>query len=167
MSKSQHTRLAFTLVEILIVVVILAILATVAIPKFSNASQVARESTMKDDLRFLRNQIAVYRAQHNDVSPGYVGGNTSTTPTHEIFVAQLTETTNIFGVIGGTGTKFGPYLTRMPENPINGKVTVKMITGNDALASDDNYGWLFNPTTSVIRAANSGADNEGKPYLDY
>ena len=40
-------RRGFTLVELLIVVVILGILATIVIPQFSNASQQARENTSR------------------------------------------------------------------------------------------------------------------------
>src|SRR3954471_6340222 len=76
---------AFTLVEILIVVVILGILATVVIPQFSNASQEARENTLKDDLRYMRTQLQVFKAQHRDVAVGYPGANTSAAPTFTAF----------------------------------------------------------------------------------
>lgn len=167
MNKSHYTRTAFTLVEILIVVVILAILAVVAIPKLSNASQIARESTLKDDLRFLRNQTAVYRAQHRDVSPSYPDGNTASTPTNDDFVAQMTKPTNENGVVNGSGHTYGPYLSRMPDNPLNGNVNVKMLAADEEFVSDDNYGWLYKPATNEIRAANSGADSEQKAFLNY
>src|SRR3954447_24016768 len=76
-SRGMRRRRAFTLIEILIVVVILGILATIVLPQFSNASNTARESALKDDLRYLRTQVAVYKAQHHDVAPGYPGGDTS------------------------------------------------------------------------------------------
>ena len=53
---------AFTLVEILIVVVILGILAAIVLPKFSNASAIARASMLADDLRVIRMQVQVYRS---------------------------------------------------------------------------------------------------------
>src|SRR6185295_7253169 len=72
---------AFTLIEILIVVVILGILATIVVPQFSNASINAKENTLKDELRYLRTQIVVYKAQHHDIAPGYPGGDNTATAT--------------------------------------------------------------------------------------
>ena len=59
----NRIKKAFTLVEILIVVVILGILAAIVIPRFSDASHQARESALKDNVRFLRSQIQLYKAQ--------------------------------------------------------------------------------------------------------
>ena len=44
-------RRAFTLIELLIVVVIIGILAAIAIPKFSNTKEKAYVAQMKSDLR--------------------------------------------------------------------------------------------------------------------
>ena len=44
-------------------------------PHFASASRLTRENALKDDLRYLRVQIAVFRAQHRDVPPGYPAGN--------------------------------------------------------------------------------------------
>jgi prepilin-type N-terminal cleavage/methylation domain-containing protein len=49
----KHTRKAFTLIELLIVVVIIGILASIAIPKFANTKQQAFLATVKADLRNL------------------------------------------------------------------------------------------------------------------
>ncbi len=78
---SPGGRAGFTMIEMLIVVVILGILATIVIPQFSNASQNAKENTLKDELRYLRTQIVVYKAQHRDVPVGYPNGDMSQAPT--------------------------------------------------------------------------------------
>jgi prepilin-type N-terminal cleavage/methylation domain-containing protein len=46
-------RKAFTLIELLIVVVIIGILAAIAIPKFANTKGKAFQTTMKSDLKNL------------------------------------------------------------------------------------------------------------------
>src|SRR5690348_11040355 len=92
----------FTLIEILIVVIILSILATLVIPKFSDASVTAKENTLKDELRYLRTQIVVYKAQHRDVPAGYPGGSLSATPTAAAFVDQMTQYTNEFCATSAT-----------------------------------------------------------------
>src|SRR5947209_15888855 len=47
------SRNGFTLIELLIVVVIIGLLATIAIPKFSNTKEKAYVASMKSDLRNL------------------------------------------------------------------------------------------------------------------
>src|SRR4051812_43654760 len=101
----------FTLIEMLIVVVILGILASIVIPQFSNASINAKENMLKDELRYLRTQVVVYKAQHHDISPGYPGGDRTVAATGADFIAQLTKPTNEFGVTNATPSpifKFGP-----------------------------------------------------------
>lgn len=159
-SKRAH---AFTLVEILIVVVILGILAAVVIPQFSNASQTARENTLKDDLRYLRTQIGCYKAQHDDNSPGASGGT---------FEQQMTLYSNESGATQAAGDstfKYGPYLLRMPPNPLNNLDTIKLSTDADLTQDVDgtSSGWIYNAATQQIIANQSGNDSTGTPYSHY
>lgn len=51
--RMASSRRGFTLIELLIVVVIIGILATLAIPKFANSKQKAYTTAMKSDLHSL------------------------------------------------------------------------------------------------------------------
>jgi len=64
---------AFTLVEILIVVVILGILAAIVIPQFTSASQEATMSSVKSMLQTIRSQIELYKVKNNGAQPDLDG----------------------------------------------------------------------------------------------
>src|SRR5215213_2515715 len=138
---------AFTLIELLIVVVILGILATIVIPQFSSASVNAKESTLKDELRYLRTQIVVYKAQHHDIPPGYPNGDRQAAATGPDFIAQLTRPTNEFGLTAAAASpvfKYGPYLSTMPHNPLNNLQAVQIVGDSDPLPAPTGitFGWI-------------------------
>jgi len=170
LSQSSRDR-GFTLVEILIVVVILGILAAIVLPRFSDASHQARENTLKDDLRYLRTQIQVFKAQHRDVPPGYPGGSLSATPTETDFIQQLTLFTSEPCTTNSAQTttyKFGPYLSRMPNNPINGFTTVTVVANGSPLpVADGATGWIYKPETQEILPNLTGNDASGTAYSQY
>ena len=66
--RTQVKR-AFTLIEILIVVVILGILAAIVIPQFTDASQQASQSSVVSQLQTLRGQVELFRVRNNGVEP--------------------------------------------------------------------------------------------------
>jgi general secretion pathway protein G len=165
-------RTGFTLIEILIVVVILGILAAIVVPQFSNASLVARENTLKDDLRYLRTQVMVYKAQHQDTSPGYPGGSSAASPTEAAFLDQMTNYTDPEGTSSSSMTatqKLGPYLSKMPNNPINNLTTINVLADNAALpaAPTNTYGWIYHPKTQTFLSDATGTDRDGVRYFDY
>lgn len=172
MSKFNRSRSAFTLIEILIVVVILGILATIVIPQFSNASLTARENTLRDEMRYLRTQIAVYRAQHNDYAPGYSAGTGAGAATEANFDAQMTTYTDDRGNANSTGSatyKYGPYLSRMPKNPINGLSNMTIIADGASMPAtpDGTTGFIYKPQTQEIVPNVAGTDTSGTAYFSY
>jgi prepilin-type N-terminal cleavage/methylation domain-containing protein len=163
---------AFTLVEILIVVLILAILGAIILPKFSNASAIARASMLCDDLRVMRMQAMIYKAQHRDVPAAYPNGDPTQAPTEQDYVLQMTKASNAAGQTADPGTpgfNYGPYLREIPANPVNGKSTVQIVGDAEAfpVAGDNTHGWIYQPANLVLKADCPGADDKGKQYFDY
>jgi len=62
---------AFTLIELLIVVAIIAILAAIAVPNFLEAQTRAKVSRVQADLRTYDTAMEMYRIDHNKPSPTY------------------------------------------------------------------------------------------------
>jgi len=74
MRNQLRAKRAFTLIEILIVVVILGILAAIVIPQFTNAADEAATSQAKAQLGSMRSQVQLYRAK-TGVLPGDADSN--------------------------------------------------------------------------------------------
>jgi general secretion pathway protein G len=144
--RGRKTRRgAFTLIEVLIVVVIMAVLAGVIIPQFSSSTQDAKESALKFDLGQLRTQIDMYKVHHAGLVPQIQNGT----------LPQLTSSTDANGNIGTAGPQFpfGPYMINgLPVNPVTGIATVTAATTFPPTAASGNNGWLFNPVTGQIAA---------------
>ena len=65
---------AFTLIEILIVIVILGILAAIVVPQFTDAASGAQATSMRSQLSTIRSQIEVWRLRNNQSIPGGASG---------------------------------------------------------------------------------------------
>lgn len=165
-TAANARRPGFTLVELLIVVAILGILGAMVVPRFSDAARDSRQSVLKESLRTLRGQIKLYTAHHNQRSPGYPPGQT-TGATEALFKSQLTNKTNARGEVGtGPNYPYGPYLRQVPQNPINGLATVRIVT---SFPDDpaDTHGWVYQPSTLRFAPDSSGIDEHGVRYFDY
>jgi general secretion pathway protein G len=139
---------AFTLVEILIVVVILGVLAAIVIPQFSQVSAETNLTALKGNLQTVRSQIQLYKIQHNDLLPGQTTFGDAVT--EEAFITALT-------INDGT---YGPYLKKMPENLyIADHDSRDAITCVNAAAAtptgSEGTGWWFNVATVDFRASDS------------
>ena len=63
-------RSGFTLIEILIVVVILGILASIIVPQFADAQSSTRAAAMRTQLKTIRGQVSAWRVQNSNAMPG-------------------------------------------------------------------------------------------------
>ncbi|MFI4915833.1 MAG: competence type IV pilus major pilin ComGC [Phycisphaerales bacterium JB060] len=135
-----QVRKAFTLVEILIVVVILGILAAIVIPQFTSASEDAQVSSAESQLQTVRNQIELFRVRNNGTPPALA----------DLFTGDaadpLTEPAG-----GWTSIVNADYLRVAPQNPRTG--TSSVVAGAAApaaavAAGDD--GWVYDEATGRI-----------------
>ncbi len=168
----QSIMKGFTLVELLIVVIILAILAAIVIPQFTSSTDDAKLSALDSNLANIRAAIDLYYQQHGKYpgatvsSGGTCDSGTADTAgssanTAAAFLAQLTRYTNASGQActgSGANYKYGPYLKKdtLPANPITGKNTLTVVsTGTLGMVSsltDGSGGWKFDTKTGQFIA---------------
>jgi len=149
---------AFTLVEILIVVIILGIIATIVIAIFQNTVDDARAKALKDDLRNLRNQIQLYQAQH-----GTYPGLAEFEQQMVLYSDEAGNTSNAKSAV----FPYGPYIVEMPRQPVgvnHGTFSVCAKGANTA-----GCGWQYDPVTGDFRAnlPDSDLDGDGARFNTY
>lgn len=137
----RRARKAFTLVEVLIVVIILGILAAIVVPQFTDASTDAKVSSLSTNLQIIRGQIALYKLQHDDTLPA---------------LATFTDQMTLFSKEDGTthatdraNYPLGPYLQAIPNNPYTSTNDVT----EDARGATK--AWYYDEDTGEFRDNNS------------
>jgi len=161
----RRSEQGFTLVELLIVVIILAILAAIVVPQFVASTDDAKVAALDSNLRNLRSAIALYNQQHGEY-PAANGDGTNAANTEPAFISQLTTFTDEDGQSSATKVGafiYGPYLTRssMPPDPIMNVATVDVgNAGTLPLTSAvTTGGWKFDTVTGQFIANHSGYDD--------
>ena len=145
----RRRRSGFTLIEVLIVVVIMAVLAATIIPQFSSSTKDAQTSTVNFNAQTIRSQIELYRANHLSTYPAITNNA----------LPQLTSTTDINGNIGtGAAFTYGPYLAAVPPNPFNNLTTIGPVPtpGTAPTTGDGKYGYVYDVTTGNIYPDHTG-----------
>ena len=143
MNFRRHFRHAFTLVEILIVVVILGVLAGIVVPSFIGAVEEASVGTTQSELEKLRRAVDVFQVRNGHALPVISAGD---------------------GTWGDLIENNGAYLKEPPINPYIGGENQKVVVlgnGPDA-AFQTTHGWIFDDTTGEIWAG--GFDGQDQPW---
>ncbi len=143
MTPIQHTtRRAFTLVEILIVVVILGVLAAIVVASMGRSTEEAAIGTTLHELHKLQRAVEVYQARHENLLPSVEAGE------------------GTWGELVGR-----EYLKEAPLNPYVGGDNAKVIAISDTPDSEyqTTHGWVYSATTGEVWAGGFDADDNPLP----
>jgi prepilin-type N-terminal cleavage/methylation domain-containing protein len=170
---TQHG--AFTLVELLIVILIIGTLAAVAIPQFGSSSTDAKVAALEQNLATVRKAIDKYYYEHNNQYPGLVvavhkADLFAVAVAHidivDAFSKQLTYYSDANGRTSAAKSAahpYGPYLRKMPANPLpaDGATSrasvVRAVSDTTPLRADANAttGWKASSETGQFIANNT------------
>ncbi|MFI5361902.1 MAG: type II secretion system protein [Elusimicrobiota bacterium] len=139
----------FTLVELMIVVSILAVLASIAIPKFADLIQKSEEGSTKGNLASLRVAMSAFSASNQGNPPGCVVGPAST-------VFDTTILSNYITNIGKVNTGLHP-----PTNSVYCDST--LLPGS----VHDGQGWYYDGSSGSIYVACDHTDTIGNLWDSY
>jgi general secretion pathway protein G len=126
--NASDRRNAFTLIEVLIVVIIMAVLAATIIPQFADSTTDAKQSALEFNSHTMRSQVELYKMH---------AGNYPAT------LSDLTST---------TADGYGPYIDAVPENPFNGSSAEAAVSSVPTGPNATGEGWLYMNTTGQIWA---------------
>ena len=149
--KTERVREAFTLIEVLIVVVIMAILAATIIPQFSSSTKDAQTSSVKFNAHSIRSQVELYKAHHLGTYPEIKDNS----------LPQLTKATDASGATvdkPDASHPYGPYVDEIPANPFNNLRTVAEVAtaGTPPTTGTGASGWQYDKTTGGIWPNHTG-----------
>ena len=140
---NQH---GFTLVEIIIVISVIAILVTIAVPTFQGMQQEGQISKSESELQTLKTAILSYK-RHNGSYPSNIAVDLTsviskilTQILEDPFKTDTITTSNTYGYITGTDASFGDYFVIYSKGP-DGTVATTWSAANDraeiAASADD------------------------------
>lgn len=122
-AKIQAKRRGFTLIELLVVIVVIAVLAMIVIPKFTDSGKRSKEASLRSDLSQLRSAVATFQTD--------TGAFPATLNDLTVSAAPATGLSSSGGSAPITASDWhGPYLTNgLPKDPISNADFTYVVTG--------------------------------------
>ncbi|HZH98509.1 MAG TPA: prepilin-type N-terminal cleavage/methylation domain-containing protein [Fimbriimonadaceae bacterium] len=141
--KRVRCRSGFTLVELLIVIIVIAILGGIAIPKMRDSRQASQEASVRQQLKLLRNAVEQFEADTSRYPKALSDLSATTAPA-----------TGYNG--GGLERSISPSSWRGPY--LAGAAVPSFLNGWISYAPEDK---------GKIWCPRAGSDLRGMPYSSY
>lgn len=140
----MKNRSAFTLVELVVVIMILGILAGVAAPKLLGTSEQATENGLRQTLAVVRDAVELYAAQQGGDLPPCTSDGTD------------------------FRTALQPYIRgEFPMSPVGTQDSDVKPTSGTTTEADGSTGWMFNTTDGTFICNSTTTDSVGDAYSSY
>jgi prepilin-type N-terminal cleavage/methylation domain-containing protein len=171
-----RNRKAFSLIELVIVIVILGIILAIAVPRISSGTKSAGESALRSNLSTIRTAIDSYYVEHNRVYPADVGDGINSRKKFETFLNHLTLYSDADGIVSSDkdpSFPLGPYIRRdVPEMTVGvnaGSNDIRFKDSDDPISANpgEPEGWFYNVRTGEIIANADEVGSDGNPYYSW
>src|SRR4029077_4908811 len=147
--RARQRTSGFTLIEMVVVVMIIGILATIAAPRLFGTAGRANDGAVRQSLGVIRNAIDTFAAQHAGTFPGADGQET-------------TLKSDLAPMLRGAD---------FPKCPVGAakNSSVRMMTGGASVAatiagSDTAQSWVYNYGTGDFNVNSSDTSSDGTTY---
>jgi type II secretion system protein G len=136
-SSPNQTRAGFTIVELLIVIVVIAILAAITVVAYNGIQQRAKDSQRKSDIAAITKALELYYIDNGR----YPAGSGSTT-------INASWSTTADASWQNLATALAPYSAKLPTDPIS--------TPSAAVTSGTGYNYAYYANNSTFCGAAVG-----------
>lgn len=135
-------RRAFTLIELMITILIIAMLLAIAVPNFRLGHRRAKESALRTDLRVVRSGLFAFLSDTGCYPTNLTHLDDTSAPAQCQVPGGSTRTL--------TAARFrGPYLQVVNNDPVSGGA------------------FTYTASSGTVTSSASGNDLEGRPYSGY
>ncbi|MGH7243436.1 MAG: type II secretion system protein [Phycisphaerales bacterium] len=150
---AQQSRRAFSLLELVIVVVILGILAAIAVPRMSRSATAAADNAVMADLAVIRNALDLFQTEHGGSYPALTDVTNALTQYSDIGGTTFSATKNT-----GTGIIYGPYVRVVPPLSVGANKGKNTFVGTLGGA----FGWVYDAATGNVTPNCPDAETDGR-----
>lgn len=139
MNMMKFGKNGFTMIELVLVIMIIAILTAIIVPRYLSQIPQAEIATTKANLQNIRGAIAMYRAEQGS------------------YPATLSKLTD-------TPSTTSPYLRQIPYETCSDPDVNTEVAGTTVTNAG---GWLYDKNTGNVWVNKSGNDANGDAYSSY